>query len=248
MILSNKVAIITGAAVGIGAATSRALAKEGCNVVCNDISDIGIEIVREISSEGGLAHFARGDVAEIEDARNIIDQTIEVYGQLDILINNAGVVIPGKIDSMSIEDWDRSIAVNVRGPYLMSKFAIPHLKKTQGTIVNVSSAVALKGVEDRAAYTATKGALLALTRAMAADYKNERIRVNCICPGTTDTPSLADRLSKLPDPIDARKKFIERQPLGRIGRPEEIAEGIMYLVKAEFCTGTILSVDGGMAL
>jgi NAD(P)-dependent dehydrogenase (short-subunit alcohol dehydrogenase family) len=138
--------------------------------------------------------------------------------------------------------------VNVRGVYLLSKFSIPYLRKTRGVIINVASAVALMGAKDRAAYTASKGALVSLTRAMAVDYMEDKIRVNCICPGTTDTPSLKDRLAKLPDPEAARKQFIERQPLRRFGRPEEIAEGILYLAKAEFCTGTCLSVDGGMAI
>ncbi|KXH69876.1 MAG: hypothetical protein AM326_04960 [Candidatus Thorarchaeota archaeon SMTZ-45] len=157
-------------------------------------------------------------------------------------------MVPGRVDNTSPEDWDRTMAVNVRGVYLLSKFAIPHLRKTEGTIINVASAVALMGAKDRAAYTASKGALISLTRAIAIDYMDDRIRVNCICPGTTDTPSLKDRLSKFPDSEAARREFIERQPLRRFGRPEEIAERILYLATAEFCTGTCLSVDGGMAI
>ncbi len=114
--------------------------------------------------------------------------------------------------------------------------------------MNVASSVALKGVKNRAAYTASKGAILSLTRATAVDYADDKVRVNCICPGTTDTPSLADRIAKLPNPDEARKGFITRQLFGRLGEAEEIAEGILFLVTKEFCTGTILSVDGGMTM
>lgn len=248
MKLNGKTAIVTGAGAGIGEATVKLLASKGTNVVCNDISESGSRVVKDIQSAGGEAMFARGDISDEGFAQQLVTDTIEKYNQLDILVNNAGIVIPGRIDNTSSKDWDRTMEVNVRGVYLVSRFAIPHLRETQGVIINVASAVALMGAKDRAAYTASKGALLSLTRAMAVDYMDDKIRVNCICPGTTDTPSLKERLSKLPDPEAARKQFIERQPLRRFGRSEEIAEGILYLVQAEFCTGTCLSVDGGMAI
>ncbi len=248
MKLEEKTAIVTGAGAGIGESTVKLLASEGTNVVCNDISESGLRVVKDIQSSGGEAIFLRGDISDEGFAQKMVAESIKKYNQLDILVNNAGIVIPGRVDNTSSEDWDRTMEVNVRGVYLVSKFAIPHLRETQGVIINVASAVALMGAKDRAAYTASKGALLSLTRAMAVDYMDEKIRVNCICPGTTDTPSLKERLSKLPDPEAARKQFIERQPLRRFGRPEEIAEGILYLVQAEFCTGTCLSVDGGMAI
>lgn len=248
MKLDGKTAIVTGAAAGIGEATMKLLASKGTNVVCNDISESGLRVVNDINSAGGKAIFSRGDISDEGFAKKLVTDTIEKYNQIDILVNNAGIVIPGRIDNTSSEDWDRTMEVNVRGVYLVSRFAIPHLRETQGVIINVSSAVALMGAKNRAAYTASKGALMSLTRAMAVDYMEDKIRVNCICPGTTDTPSLKERLAKLPDPEAARKQFIERQPLRRFGRSEEIAEGILYLVQAEFCTGTCLSVDGGMAI
>ena len=248
MKLEGKTAIVTGAGAGIGESTVKLLASEGTNVVCNDISESGLRVVKDIQSSGGEAIFLRGDISDERFAQKMIAESIKKYNQLDILVNNAGIVIPGRVDNTSSEDWDRTMEVNVRGVYLVSRFAIPHLRETQGVIINVASAVALMGAKDRAAYTASKGALLSLTRAMAVDYMDDKIRVNCICPGTTDTPSLKDRLAKLPDPEGARKQFIERQPLRRFGRPEEIAEGILYLVQADFCTGTCLSVDGGMAI
>jgi len=246
--LKGKTAIITGAAAGIGEATVKLLAREGTNVVCNDISESGLRVVKDIQSTGGEAIFVRGDISDEGFVQQLVSDTIEKYNQLDILVNNAGIVIPGRVDNTSSEDWNRTMEVNVRGVYLVSRFAIPHLRKTQGVIINVASAVALMGAKDRAAYTASKGALVALTRAMAVDHMDDKIRVNCICPGTTDTPSLKDRLAKLPNPEAARKQFIERQPLKRFGQSEEIAGGILYLVQAEFCTGTCLSVDGGMAI
>ncbi|MHA1960883.1 MAG: SDR family NAD(P)-dependent oxidoreductase [Candidatus Thorarchaeota archaeon] len=248
MRLEGKAAVVSGAAAGIGEHTALLLAKEGASVTCNDILDTGMKVAEEILSTGGAAKFVKADVSKPVDAKHIIDTTIDSFGRLDILVNNAGIVIPGRIDNTSEDDWDRTMAVNVRGAFLLSKYSIPHLKKTKGVIVNVSSAVAIGGFSDRAAYTASKGALLSLTRAMAADYVDDQVRVNCICPGTTDTPSLGERLSQLPDPKKAREQFIERQPLKRLGKPSEIAEGILYLATAEFCTGTCLSVDGGMTL
>jgi NAD(P)-dependent dehydrogenase (short-subunit alcohol dehydrogenase family) len=248
MKLKGKTAIVTGVGAGIGESTARLFAKEGADVVGNDILEEAARVIDAIRSDGGSAAFVRGDISNSDAAREIIETAIDTYGRIDILVNNAGIVLPGRVDNTSPEDWDRTMAVNVRGPYRLSKFAHPHLKESKGTIIHVASVAALMGLGNRAVYTASKGALISLTRAMAMDYKEDRIRVNCICPGTTDTPSLAERLSQLPDPEIARKQFIERQPLGRLGTPEEIAEGILYLALAEFCTGTILSVDGGMSL
>ncbi len=248
MKLEEKVAIVTGAGAGIGEATARLFAEEGASVVCNSISDSAARVVENIIQGGGDATFMQGDVSDLSAAQQIVNTSIEAYGKLNILVNNAGIVLPGRVDDMSLEDWERTMAVNVRGVYLLSKYAVPHLRKTRGTIVNTSSVLALKGVKNRAAYSASKGAVSSLTKAMAADYIEDGIRVNCICPGTTDTPSLAYRLSQFPDPEDARKQFIARQPMGRLGTAEEIAEGILYLSLAEFATGISLSVDGGMTI
>jgi NAD(P)-dependent dehydrogenase (short-subunit alcohol dehydrogenase family) len=246
--LERKIAIITGAGAGIGEATAQLFAREGASVVCNSISDSASRVANRIAQQKGKAVFVQGDVSDPDDAQRIVGTAIKTYGQLDILVNNAGIVLPGSIEEISIEDWDRTMAVNVRGVYLLSKYAVPHLKETHGVIVNTSSVLALKGVKNRAAYSASKGAVVSLTKAMAADYMEDKIRVNCICPGTTDTPSLAHRLAQFPDPAEARKQFIARQPMGRLGTPDEIAEGILYLALAEFATGISLSVDGGMTL
>jgi meso-butanediol dehydrogenase/(S,S)-butanediol dehydrogenase/diacetyl reductase len=248
MKLKGKVAIVTGAGAGIGEATAKLFAREHAIVVCNSISESAFRVVTKIMHEKGKATFIQGDVSDAADAQRIVETTIKTYGQLDILVNNAGIVLPGRVDELSLEDWDRTMAVNVRGVYLLSKYAIPHLRETHGVIVNTSSVLALKGVKNRAAYSASKGAVVSLTKAMAADYMEDKIRVNCICPGTIDTPSLAHRLAQFPDPVEARKQFIARQPMGRMGTPDEIAEGILYLALAEFATGITLSVDGGMTV
>lgn len=248
MKLTEKTAVVTGVGAGIGESTAHLFSREGANVIGNDILSEAEGVIDAIQQQGGTSAFVKGDVSDSDDAKRIIDFAIDTFGRLDVLVNNAGIVVPGRIDNTSPKDWDRTMAVNVRGPYLLSKFAYPHLKKTQGVIIHVASVAALMGLANRAAYTASKGALTSLTRAMAMDYKDDKIRVNCICPGTTDTPSLADRLSQLPNPEAARREFIARQSMGRLGTPDEIAEGILYLTLAEFCTGTILSVDGGMSL
>jgi len=249
MKLEGKIAIITGAGAGIGESTALLLAKEGAKVCCNSLSDSAKNVVAKIKLSGGDAIFAQADVSLEEEAKRIIHKTIETYGKIDILFNNAGIVLGGAIDTMSTEDWDRTMAVNVRGIYLVTKYAITHLRKTHGVIINNSSSVAFKGVKDRVAYTASKGAVLSMTRAMAADYLEDKIRVNAICPGTTDSPSLAKRIkSKGGNYDEIMQGFIDRQPLKRLGTPKEIAEGVLFLVLNEFCTGVSLLVDGGMTM
>jgi len=194
--LKEMVAIITGAGAGIGEATAILFASEGAKVCCNSISESALKVAERINNSGGEAIFVQTDVSKEVEAKKIIDRTIETFGKIDILFNNAGIVLGGSIDDISTEDWDRTMAVNVRGIYLVSKYAIPYLKKTKGTIINNASSVAFKGVQNRAAYTASKGAVLSMTRAMAADYLDDEIRVNAICPGTIDTPSLVGRIKR----------------------------------------------------
>jgi len=249
MKLKGKIAVVTGAGAGIGEASALLFAKEGAKVCCNSLSASAKNIVAKIKLSGGDAIFVQADVSVEEEAKRIIEKTIETYGKIDILFNNAGIVLSGAIDTMFTEDWDRTMAVNVRGIYLVTKYTIPYLRKTQGVIINNSSSVAFKGVKDRVAYTASKGAVLSMTRAMAADYLEDKIRVNAICPGTTDSPSLAKRIKSRGGNYDEiRQGYIDRQPLKRLGTPEEIAEGVLFLALNEFCTGVSLLVDGGMTM
>jgi meso-butanediol dehydrogenase/(S,S)-butanediol dehydrogenase/diacetyl reductase len=249
MKLKEKVAIITGAGAGIGKATALLFASEGAKVCCNSISKSALKVAEKINKSGGEAIFVQADVSKEVEVKKIIDRTIESFGKIDILFNNAGIVLGGTIDEISTEDWDRTMDVNVRGIYLVSKYAIPYLKKTKGTIINNASSVAFKGVQKRAAYTASKGAVLSMTRAMAADYLDDEIRVNAICPGTIDTPSLAGRIkSRGGDYNQVRQGYIDRQPMKRLGKPGEIAEGVLFLALNKFCTGVSLLVDGGMTM
>jgi NAD(P)-dependent dehydrogenase (short-subunit alcohol dehydrogenase family) len=246
--MSEKAAIITGAGKGIGEETALRLGKEGVWVCCNSLGDSGAKTAEKINRAGGRAIFVRGDVSEKEDVSRIVAETVKFFKGIDILVNNAGIVLPGTVENTEESDWDQTMAVNVKGVYLMSQAALPYIIERKGIIVNNASSVALKGVKDRFVYTASKGAVLSLTRSMAADLIGYGVRVNCICPGTTFTPSLENRLAKFDDYERMKQDFISRQPLGRFGEPGEIADGILYLIHAAFCTGTILSVDGGMTM
>ena len=249
MKLKGKIAVVTGAGAGIGEATALLFAKGGAKVCCNSLSTSAKDVVAKIKLSGGDAIFVQADISIEEEANRIIENTIETYGKIDILFNNAGIVLGGAIHTISTEEWDRTMAVNVRGIYLVTKYAIPYLRKTKGVIINNSSSVAFKGVKDRVAYTASKGAVLSMTRAMAADYLDDNVRVNAICPGTTDSPSLVERIkSRGGNYNDIRQGYIDRQPLKRLGTPNEIAEGVLFLVLNEFCTGVSLLVDGGMTM
>ncbi|MHA1131146.1 MAG: SDR family NAD(P)-dependent oxidoreductase [Candidatus Helarchaeota archaeon] len=247
MKLQDKVAIITGAGAGIGKATAILFAKEGAKVCVNSLTK-SAEVTANAINEFGSAIFVQGDISRPETAENIMKATIEAFGKIDILFNNAGIVIPGRVDTLSLEDWERTFAVNVTGVYLVTRACLPALKETKGVIIHNASVLAVKGVKERAAYSASKGALWALTKAMAADYLEDGIRVNCLCPGTTDTESLARRITAFDDPKKARADFIARQPMKRLGTPEEQAEAALYLATAEFSTGICLLVDGGATI
>jgi len=251
MRLSGKTALITGAGAGIGRAAALLFAKEGAVVGVNSRSAGGQAVAEEILASGGCAAFFQGDVSREEDARRVVGGMLAAFERLDILVNNAGIVLPGRADNTEAEDWDRTMAVNARGVFLMSKYAVPAMKRTgAGVIVNIASVAALKGLKDRAAYSASKGAVVALTRQMAAEYMADGVRVNCVCPGTVDTPSLEGRIQAFADPAQARRDFESRQPLGRLGLPGEIAEAILLAASpaAGFMTGAVIVIDGGMTV
>jgi NAD(P)-dependent dehydrogenase (short-subunit alcohol dehydrogenase family) len=252
MILADKIAIITGAAAGIGAASASLFANHGATIVAVDRDGATLNRVSgEILKTGGNCFPVVADVSQRDDVRSVVRSAVEKYGRIDILFNNAGIVPTGKIDEVPEEQWDRAFAINVKSMYLFCHAVVPEFKRQGGgVILNTASATALRAVADRACYTATKSAVIGLTRSMALDYVRDNIRVNCLCPGTIDTPSLAQRLAAFPDPAEARKNFLARQPMGRFGTAEEIAEAALYLVSPQsgFVTGLAFTIDGGLSL
>ena len=251
MKLENKVALITGASMGIGHSTAVLFAREGAKVAVNSQSTRGQAVVDQIKASGGEAIFVQGKVEDPKSAQAMVDKTVEAFGRLDILFNNAGIVLPGRVDNTTVEDFDRMVAVNVRGVFLVSKFAAQQmLKQGGGVIIHNASIAAVKGLKERLGYSASKGAVWAMTKAMAIDYIRDNIRVNCINPGTTLTPSLEERIAAFDDPQAARQNFIDRQPIGRLGKPEEIAAAVLHLAsdEAAFTTGQTLNVDGGLTI
>jgi len=249
---SGKVVLVTGSGAGIGKESALAFAKCGARVIVNSVSEkSGIETLKLLESFGHAAMFFCGDVSSHAVVAEMFNKINSKFGRLDIVVNNAGIVVNGNIDEVSEEDWDRTMAVNVKSVYLVSRYAALQMKKQEGgVIVNISSAVAIKGVVNRAAYTASKGAVLSLTRAMAADYIKDNIRVNCVSPGTVDSPSLRGRIASAANPEQALKDFIARQPMGRLGETNEIATAILFAASEEaaFMNGTNIVIDGALTL
>ncbi len=248
-VLTGKRALITGGASGIGRATAQLLAREGAAVAVMDINEeAGTRAVDRIREEGGVALFVPGDVTRAGDCRRAVQMTVEHLGGLEILFNNAGIIRRADVVETTEMEWDRVLAVNLRSVFLMSKYAIPVMAAPGGgVIVNTASGWGLVGGRRAAAYCASKGAVVNLTRAMALDHGGQNIRVNCVCPGDTDTGMLQEEARQLGI---AEEQFLAQaadRPLKRIGRPEDIAQAVLYLVsdRAAFVTGTVLVVDGG---
>ncbi len=249
MQLRDKVAIVTGGAAGIGRATALLFAREGAAVAVVDVDEAGAQAVAQTITEAGGQAIAIGcDVSRAEDCRRAVRRTVEAFGGLDILFNNAGIIRRATVLDMTEEEWDRVMAVNVKSVFLMSRYAIPHMaERGGGAIVNTGSGWGLVGGPNAVSYCASKGAVVNMTRAMAIDHGPQKIRVNCVCPGDTDTGMLRREARQLGA---AEEEFLAEaadRPLGRIGTPEEIAQAVLYLVgdAASFVTGTTLVVDGG---
>ena len=245
MRLKDKVAIITGAASGIGKATAKLFAEHGAKVVVADIDkDGGSQTVTQIQNGGNEAIFVETDVTLKVNTEKMVAQTVETYGKLDILFNNAGIAMRLPVAELPEEDWHRCLDVNLTGVFLCAKAAIPAmLKNGCGSIINMSSIYGVVGADVRAAYVASKGGVTNLTRGMALDYAENNIRVNCICPGFVETPLVAGVI-KTPEEYQA---LADKHPMRRLGQPEEIAYGALYLASDEsaFVTGIALPIDGG---
>jgi NAD(P)-dependent dehydrogenase (short-subunit alcohol dehydrogenase family) len=249
MRLENKVALITGGTSGIGQTTAILFAKEGAKVtITGRHEERGRAVIERIINEGGKAIFIRADVRSAEECNRAVSETLSTYKGLDILFNNAGVFFPHTAIDCTEEEWDLQMDINLKGTFLMSKAALPHMiERRKGVIINDSSGWGIAGGDAAVAYCASKGGVVLLTKAMAIDHGRDGIRVNCICPGDVDTPML---------PEDARMRGLKledylagcaNRPLGRIGTADEIAKGALFLASEDssFMTGAALVVDGG---
>jgi NAD(P)-dependent dehydrogenase (short-subunit alcohol dehydrogenase family) len=247
--VGGTTALITGGASGIGRATALLFAREGMNVVVVDInSEDGSAVVEEIAELGGSAHFIQCDVTHAEDCMRAVRETVHAYGGLQVLVNAAGIIHRGTVIETDELEWDRTLAVNLKGVFLMCKYALPELARSEGSaVVNISSGWGLAGGSRAAAYCASKGGVVLLTKAMALDHANQNIRVNCVCPGDIDTPLLETEAAQVGLTKEQFLKQAADRPLGRIGTPEEVAQSILFLAseEASYVTGATMVVDGG---
>ena len=245
----DKVALVTGGASGIGRATAVLMAAEGAAMVVADVDEQAAQVVaREISDAGGRAIAIRCDVSDAAQAEAAVQRVVSEFGRLDVLFNNAGITRRATVVDLAEDDWDRVMAVNVKGIYLMSRSAIPVLAASGGgAIVNTASGWGLAGGAKAAVYCASKGAVVLLTKAMAIDHAQQKIRVNCVCPGDTGTQMLQTEASQLGEQTESFMAEAADRPLGRIGSPDEIARAVLFLASddSSFVTGTALVVDGG---
>jgi meso-butanediol dehydrogenase / (S,S)-butanediol dehydrogenase / diacetyl reductase len=248
MRLKGKVCIVTGGGSGIGRATCLLFAREGARVVVTDKrAEAADAVAAECRARGAEAIAVAGDVSKDGDAKRMLDETVRAFGRLDVLVNNAGYGFAGTVVDTDEEAWDDLMAVNVRGVYLCSKHAIPAMAKNGGgAIVNTASVVAAVGIRNRAAYCASKGAVIALTRAVAVDHVADGVRVNAVCPGTVDTPWVRRLVEEVGESLEALRA---RQLMGRLGTSQEVASAVLYLASddAAFVTGTAFVIDGGLS-
>ena len=247
--LHGQTALITGGASGIGRATAMLFAREGAAVAIADLKEeAGKSAVQAVIQGGGKAIFVLADVTCAQDCHRTVQRTLEHFGGLHVLFNNAGIIRRASVTELEESDWDRVMNANVKSVFLMSKQVVPLMAKAGGgTIINMASGWGLVGGPRAAAYCAAKGAVVLLTKAMAIDHGPEKIRVNCICPGDTDTSMLRAEAQQLGQAEDGFLAQAADRPLRRIGRPEEIAQAVLYLASgaSSFVTGTTLVVDGG---
>jgi NAD(P)-dependent dehydrogenase (short-subunit alcohol dehydrogenase family) len=247
--LEGQVAIITGAGSGMGRATASLFAREGASVVVADVDEAGgRETADEIAAVGGDGVFVRTDVSRSHSVKALIDAAMERYGRIDILHNNAGVIMVKFCEDMTEEEWDHVLGVNLKSIFLAVKYAVPHMKpRRRGCIINTASTGSFLGQYMTPAYIASKGGVLQFTKTLALDYAQYNIRVNCICPGAVDTPMIRKHFDLSPDPERAAELERRLVPLKRFLQPDEIAHAALYLASdhARGVTGSALVIDGG---
>jgi NAD(P)-dependent dehydrogenase (short-subunit alcohol dehydrogenase family) len=250
MELSGKVAIVTGGAKGIGLASTQCMVRLGAKVMMVDVSAVALESAKQSLSEfTDRVASVTADISRMADTERAVRSTVECFGAVDILVNNAGIQTFGDPVTTTEEVWDRTMNVNLKGHWMMSKAAIPEmLKRGKGSIVNISSVQGLASQRNVVAYSTSKHAMIGLTRSMAVDLASRQIRVNCICPGTVNTPLIEGVMRLDSDPEHLRKILDKMHPLGRIAEPSEIGEVVAFLAsdRASFMTGSIVTVDGGL--
>ena len=249
MSFEGKVALVTGAGAGIGLATALAFAEKGARLGIVDLDEqAGNKAVEQCLAFGTQAIFLNCNVAVPAEVDRIVTQALAEWGRIDVLVNNAGIYIQGDITKTSPSDWEKIMAVNLTGAFLCTRAVIPiMIQQGGGVIVNVGSEAGLVGISNQVAYNVSKAGILALTRSCALDFAPHGVRVNCVCPGTTETPLVQAAVQRAEDPIAARRKLEQVRPLNRLGKPEEIASAIVYMASDEagYATGSILSIDGG---
>jgi meso-butanediol dehydrogenase/(S,S)-butanediol dehydrogenase/diacetyl reductase len=247
MRFDGKSAIVTGGASGIGRATARLLASEGASVVVADVDPAGEAVADELRQQGCEALFVRTDVRDARDAEQLAREAARRHGRLDVLVNAAGVLVIGDVESLPEADWDRCLDINLKGCFLVCKHAVPAMAAGGGAIVNLASVAGKGGARGYSAYAASKAGVLLLTQCMALDLAERKIRVNAVCPGPTATPMV---LGLTNDPAGARERWAKELPAGRLGEPEDAASVVAYLAsdEASFVTGAAWVVDGGRML
>lgn len=249
MRLKGQIALVTGATSGLGESIAKRFAHEGAQViVVGRNEERGASVAAAIKEAGGEAIFIQAELTREEDVKNMVQKAVAHFGSIDIVINNAGLVIPGNVADLSLEQWDKVFQTNVTSTFLVSHYALPVLiEKKSGSIINISSEAGLKGLQNRAAYCAAKAAVVGLTKAMAVDHSPQGVRVNCICPGTIETPMVRNLIDSSVNPEDTMKQFLQRRLTPYLGTPEQIAEAAVYFALPDnlYVTGAILSIDGG---
>jgi NAD(P)-dependent dehydrogenase (short-subunit alcohol dehydrogenase family) len=253
MRLAGKVAIVTGAGSGIGKAAALLFLREGARVVAGTIDPADLDpLYREAAAHHDALVAVHADVSREEDAAGLVGLAVSRFGGLDVLFNNAGIEVQGTVTDTADEDWRRVMDVNLKGVFLCCKHAVPAMAaRGGGAIVNNASINGIRGNHRLAAYSATKGGVVALTRALALDHAEDNIRVNCLCPGAIEgTRMVGANLARAADPDELRRRLIAKHPLNRLGRPEEVAQAALFLASDEssFITGVVLPVDGGRSI
>jgi NAD(P)-dependent dehydrogenase (short-subunit alcohol dehydrogenase family) len=245
--MAGRVVIVTGGSRGIGHATAMAFARAGGLVAVVSLEEQeGEAAASEIKADGGDAMSLLVDVSDEQQVEGMVRQVAGRWGGVDVLVNNAGLYVKGDASNTDLATWDRILATNLTGAFLCTRHAAA-LMRPGGVIVNVSSEAGLVGIADQVAYNVSKAGVIGLTRSCAVDFADRGIRVNCVCPGTTETPLVRQALARTADPVAARRALEDARPLRRLGTPDEIASAIVFAASAEaaYMTGTVISIDGG---